>query len=121
MKALTKRLYFIFGTLIALLLTGLVASSFVDLKLSQAIADTDNMFGMICASFGELFGWGMTGVFGAMAFRLAQQSEKKIFKAIFPTSLANTRKLHQTNIACSISIINSPILAIYRQIVGLNR
>ncbi len=111
MKSLTKRSYFIFGTLIALLLTGLVAGSFVDLKLSQAIADTDNMFGMICASFGELFGWGMAGVFGAMAFRLAQQSEKKIFKAIFPTSLANTRKQHRTNIVSNINVINLPIFA----------
>lgn len=82
MKAFTKRSYFIFGILIALLVAGLIAGSFVDLKFSQSIADTSSVFGMICASFGELFGWGMTGVFGAMAFRLAKQSKKKIFKAL---------------------------------------
>ena len=82
MKIFTKTSCILFGALGTILLIGFVLSNFYDLQLSQAIADTNSIFGMLCASFGELLGWGMMGVFGAMAFRLAQQVEKKLFKVL---------------------------------------
>ena len=82
MKAFAKKSYFIFGVITGILVGGLVAGSISDLQISQSLADTNSVFGLICASFGELFGWGMMGVFGAMAWRLAQQVEKKLFKVL---------------------------------------
>lgn len=82
MKAFTKKSYFIFGVIFIILVSGLVAGSVSDLQISQSIADMNSVFGLICASFGEIFGWSMMGVFGAMAWRLAQQVEKKLFKIL---------------------------------------
>ena len=82
MKAFTKKSYFIFGVITGLLVGGLIAGSVSDLSISQSLADANSVFGLICASFGEVFGWAMMGVFGAMAWRLAQQVEKKFFKVL---------------------------------------
>ena len=82
MKAFTKTSYFLFGGLAAILLLGFILSGTFDLSLSQSVYDKSSVFGMVCASFGELFGWAMMAVFGSMAFRLAQQVEKKLFKAL---------------------------------------
>ncbi len=82
MKVFGKASYFLFGGLCAIIVALFVIGSVYDLQISQAIADTSSVFGMICASFGEVLGWAMMGVFGAMAFRLAQQVEKKLFKVL---------------------------------------
>ena len=83
MKIFTKTYYALFIILGTLLLTELILSSFYDLPFSQSVADLGSSFGLIGASFGEILGWGMMGVFGAMAFRLAQKSCKALFKVLF--------------------------------------
>ena len=82
MKLFTKSYYITFGIIIVILLTGLIVGSFYDLQISTAIVNQNSTFGMICASFGEIGGWGLMTIFGTMAFRLAQKVDKKIFKIL---------------------------------------
>ena len=82
MKCFTKTYYTLFISLLTLLFTMLILSSFYDLDISLAIADQNSVFGMINASFGEAIGWGMMGVFGAMAFRISSKVKKPVLKAL---------------------------------------
>ncbi len=65
-----------------ILVAGLIVGSVYDLQISIAIVNQDSVFGMVCASFGEIFGWGMMAVFGTMAFRIAKKLDKMIFKIL---------------------------------------
>ena len=82
MKIFSKSYTIIFGILFAILLGGLITSCFCDLEVNIAITNTNSIFGMICASFGQLPGWCMMGFFGVMSFRLSQQVEKRLYKIL---------------------------------------
>ncbi len=82
MKTQTKTYYLIYGLLFAILVTSFICSSFYDFQISSSIANQSSVFGMICASFGELPAWALMSFFGVMAFRLSQQIEKKIYKVL---------------------------------------
>ena len=82
MKIFSRNYCAVFGSIFLILVTGLIIGSIYDLQISLSIANQNSIFGMICASFGETFGWGMMAVFGTMAFRIAKKADKMVFKIL---------------------------------------
>ena len=68
----------------AIFLIALILGSFFDLQLSQSIADTENMFGIVLAAIGEITAYGLIGFLGGCFFYFGAHVYKKtIFKIIF--------------------------------------
>ena len=82
MKIFTKTYCIIFIVLFALLVGGLVVGSIYDLQISKSIVNLDSTFGLICASFGESLGWGVSAIIGVIAFKAGLKMDKTVFKVL---------------------------------------
>ena len=82
MKIFTKTYCIIFIVLFALLVGGLVIGSIYDLQISKSIVNLNSTFGLICASFGEVLGWGVTAIIGVIAFKAGLKMDKTVFKVL---------------------------------------
>ncbi len=82
MKKYLKIYNSIFTILFIILISGVILSSFFDLKINIAITNFNSAFGMICASFGQLPCWCMMSFFGIMAFRISHLIKRKIYKIL---------------------------------------
>lgn len=81
MKIFKKNYFIIYILTFILLICGLIAGSFYDLKISESIVNTGSIFGMICASFGEIPGWCMLGLFGVISIKSGMQVNKKYIRS----------------------------------------
>lgn len=82
MKIYKKSYFIIYVFAFVLLVIGLILGSIYDLNISKSIVNTSSTFGMICASFGEIPGWCMIGMFGVISIKSGIQINKKVYKIL---------------------------------------
>lgn len=82
MKIYKKSYFIIYVFAFVLLVIGLILGSIYDLNISKSIVNTGSTFGMICASFGEIPGWCMIGMFGVISIKSGIQINKKVYKIL---------------------------------------
>jgi len=78
-----KVFYGLYAFALVIFLAGLIVGSFKDLDISKALYDSNSVFGLIFASFGELPCWLLINIAGVSLIRIFSKEKKSVKKIAF--------------------------------------